>query len=488
MSDDFARGPIQTPSVRHARLSDFLMVLAIGLAASCGEANGQQPGDLVPTLRAEGRHFVDGSGRVVLLRGANLSGTSKVPPFVPLTDTIHLDRMAALGMNAVRLIFIWEAYEPCPGEYREDYLDQMRGIAEAAWARGLHVIVDFHQDGFSRYASHGAGDGFPAWAVSPRGRLSTPDNNPSRKNWPILMATDPTTYRSFHDFFGDRNGVRTRFLAMVGRVAAGFSSNPGVIGYDVLNEPWGNERRELLPLYRDAAASIRSAHPWAILFFEGQLTTNAGYQSNLPRPEVGNAAYAPHYYLPATIVLNGWMSRTGPIDRAFANMEAKAEEWCAPLFLGEFGIQGDATNAGAYMDYLHDHLDARLASGTQWNVTPGWNAIDKDGWNGEDFNIIDPSGTLRPNFVWRPYPRAVAGVPTEFRFDRESGCLTLSWDSRPELGETLVYAPAHLFPGGTTLTVDGDPQAVVTLDQVRQQISVRCSRPGPVRLRAGAGA
>jgi endoglycosylceramidase len=463
--------------------------MAAFLAAGDGaRARAQAPAIQAPALRAEGRHFVDGSGRVVVLRGANLSGHSKVPPFVPLTDAIHLDRMAALGMNAVRLLFIWEAYEPCAGAYQEGYLDLMRGIAEAAWARGLHVIVDFHQDGFSRYASYGAGDGFPSWAVSPRGRLSGPDNGPNRMNWPILMATDPTTYRSFHDFFRDREGVRTRFMAMLGRAAAGFSGNPGVIGYDVLNEPWGDERRELMPLYRDAAASIRSAHPGAILFFEGHLTTNAGRQSGLPRPEVGNLAYAPHYYMPATIVLNGWKSRTRPIDRAFVHMGAKAEEWCAPLLLGEFGIQGEATNAGAYVNYVYDQLDALLASGTQWNVTPGWNSRDKDGWNGEDFTILDPAGTLRANFAWRPYPRAVAGLPAEFRYDREAGCLTLCWDSRPELGETVVYAPAHLFPEGTAIRVDGDPHATIIHDHVRHRISVRSSRPGPVRLRVGAGA
>jgi endoglycosylceramidase len=441
---------------------------------------------LAAPLRVLGRFFTDAAGRIVILRGVNVSVEAKVPPFLPAADPSAFDRLVPLGMNVVRLVFIWEAYEPAPGQYDESYLARLRALAEGAWARGLYVIIDIHQDGFARCLCRGCGAGFPSWAISPRAEPAPPDNGPRCQNWVYLLVTDPSVHRSLTDFYADTHGVRTRYLAMLGRVAATFASSPGVIGYDLLNEPWGDERRELAPLYRDAAAAVRARHPTALLFLAGHAATGAGFQSRLPRPEFDNCAYAPHYYKPFAILCNGWRGSTASIDLAFRHMEAKAADWGVPLFVGEFGIPADAARAGDYVGYLYDRLDDALASGAQWNDSPGWNPREKDGWNGEDYSILDPSGSPRPNYRLRPFPRKVAGVPFEFQFHppdppARGASLSFTWEHRPETGETEIFVPNALFPRSSTLTVQS-PDVFCVRDESRQVLLCRVARTVTVRV------
>jgi endoglycosylceramidase len=462
--------------------------LLVSLLLSCSLAG--QAAEFSPVLRTEGRHFKDAQGRVVILRGVNLSGDAKVPPFLPCTSTADLDRIANLGFNVIRLVFVWEAYEPVEGVYNDACIAQLQDIAREAWARGIHVIIDIHQDGFSRHASRGAGDGFPRWAVSPRGQAATPDNSDRCRHWVAMMATDRTAHRSFDDFYANAHGVRTRYLQMLIKISGAFAQTPGVIGYDLLNEPWGDERRELAPLYRDAAEIVLAQHPGAILFLEGHITTNCGIATRLPRPSCGSVAYAPHYYRPLTVTLGRWHGMTVGMNRAFASMCGTSQEWDAPLFIGEFGAAADTRNAGEYVAAIYDRMDEVLASGAQWAYSPRWNERDKDGWNGEDFSILDSSGVIRPNFRPRPYPRSTAGTPLAFRYADGSSTngqpsLVFTWQHRPELGTTEVFLPRSVFAADSLIEIS-EPTLICQRDESRQLLVCRCDRPATVSIRVSA--
>src|SRR5438445_8674139 len=87
-------------------------------------------------LRVDGTQLRDSAGAAVMLRGVDVAGNSKVPPFRAVSDPAQLDPLPRWGMNVVRLLFTWEAYEPQPGAYDAAYLDYYVATAKAAAARG----------------------------------------------------------------------------------------------------------------------------------------------------------------------------------------------------------------------------------------------------------------------------------------------------------------------------------------------------------------
>lgn len=435
-------------------------------------------------LRTDGGVLRDGAGGMVLLRGVNVAGNAKVPPFQAVRTDGDFDPLARWGMNVVRLLFTWEAYEPSRGTYDDAYLAYYRVAVRAAAARGLWVIVDFHQDAFSRAALEGCGEGFPAWAIVPSVTPATPDNGAACVDWGPRLVSDVDLRTTWTAFYADSDGARTGFLAMVGKVAAALVDEPGVIGYDLLNEPGGNEQTEIAPLYEDAARAIRAADPDALLFVSPGAITSAGTPTHLPKPTFGNLVYSPHYYDPLLYVLKAW----GGGDEAdvFNQMAAVATSWNAPLLLGEFGANPMVDGVDGYLGAIQKQLDLHLASGTQWAYTPGWTADAKDGWNQEDFSIVDGAGLPRANFRPRPFVRRTAGTLTSVDLtdetERARNRLTLTWQHDAASGDTEIFAPADYFGGTISVETEGDVRCTTVLTLV----TCSATTSGPKRVRVVA--
>ena len=427
-------------------------------------------------LRAEGAHFRDRDGAAVILRGYGMSAGAKVPPFRSLSDESQLDPLVDLGTNVIRLLFTWEAYEPAQGHYDEDYLDSVVATIRAAHDRGIYTILDNHQDGFSRYLSGGCGDGFPEWAVTPWAPRAIPHNSIACAAWQIAMAFDWGVHMSFSDFYSDAHGTRKAFLAMLKRVAARLGHEPGLIGYDLLNEPWGDERTELAPLYEDATAAIRSVHPSAIIFVEGHARTNGGYlQTDLPRPRFDNVAYAPHFYDPTVFASKIYTGVTHPIHGGFRMMRDKAAEWNVPLFVGEFGTDAITLGAEAYIDEHYAQLDTYLASGAQWNYTPNWTPQTHDGWNAEDMSVI-AEGKRRKTCRPRATPRRIAGDPIAFSVSDQ--VVRLQWRHRPAMGATTIFLPPGVYDNYRIDTSGAD----LTCTRTAREVQCHSPRPGIARV------
>ncbi|KAF8595793.1 glycoside hydrolase family 5 protein [Ceratobasidium sp. AG-I] len=133
--------------------------------------------------RQKSKWITDSYGRVCLMRGANVSGCSKIPaghnpdafpqdhetvtfvgrPF-PLEEAPqHFARLRRWGLTFIRFNITWEAIEhEGPGKYDSKYLDYIHALLSLLPQFGLIAFVSLHQDVWSRYSG---GSGAPAWTL-----------------------------------------------------------------------------------------------------------------------------------------------------------------------------------------------------------------------------------------------------------------------------------------------------------------------------------
>jgi hypothetical protein len=316
-----------------------------------------------------------------------------------------------------------------------------------------------------------------------------PDNGEDCTSWNVQMIVDLETHRSWQAFHANEHGVRDRYLALLERLGTRFGQQPGLIGVDMLNEPWGDERGEIGPLYEQAARVLRKHAPELLLFVSPHALTSGGLDTELARPGFENFVYAPHYYDGAVLLLHAW-SGEDP-SAVFDQMQGVAQRWNVPLLLGELGAPAEAQGALDYVDALYAQLDRRLASAAHWGFAAHWRPLEKDGWNREDLSVVDDAGRLRANYRVRPFAPRIAGEPAGFELTfaerggggRDVAGALLRWNHTPDLGATRLFvAPEAVFGGAVRLSLEGD-QLSCALERDGLHVSCRSPRAGPKSVR-----
>ncbi|WRT70672.1 uncharacterized protein IL334_007670 [Kwoniella shivajii] len=244
-------------------------------------------------ITIQGRHFVDPHGRILSLRGANISGSSKVPsnkpkihdhaqvtyvnrPF-PLEEADeHWKRLKSWGLTFLRITVTWDAVEhEGQGIYDQEYLDYLRKLLQSMEKYGLVAYVAIHQDVWSRYSG---GSGAPGWTLCAAGfDLSNDGDNLAlsgaafldgikggrlsgeRGLWPtgyqkLAAASMNTLFWGGETFAPSltvssiasdgkkkkvniQNYLQDAFLSMFGKLVEAVGDVESVMGFELMNEP-----------------------------------------------------------------------------------------------------------------------------------------------------------------------------------------------------------------------------------------------------------
>ncbi len=435
-------------------------------------------------LQVRAGRLADAGGREITLRGVNAradgifdvtfdDGRLPLEP-IPGFDEGDCARMQSLGFNLLRLPINWSGLEPTEGAYSDAYLQRIADVVDACGAHGILVLLDFHQDGFSKEIGQ---DGAPRWVLD---LLLGPNDYPYLGG-PLddLSARRfaPSTLTAFSDFFQNESNVQDRFAAAAVVVAQRFRKHPAVLGYEIMNEPLPtltpNGAALLQAFHLRVTAAIRRVDRRHFVVFEPDTVrnlTNSAPIPTAPYPD-RHAIYAPHVY---TGVFDG-QTYTGGAALLTPSMEhaaAEAAGWNAPLLIGEYGIDPNHPYANEWITTELDLQDRLRASSTFWV----WEEISEGRWGLFDGESDEPGGEriARTTALSRTYARAVPGRVVEHTFDSAANTLRLRYDGRGR-GPVELFVPARRYPNGFTLRCDG---AVVDAprDPTSGVVSFRCGR------------
>jgi endoglycosylceramidase len=426
--------------------------------------------------------ILDNEGREIVLRGINMrvknlfdvsfdDGRAPLEPIPPLEQR-DLSLIKSMGFNVVRLPVNWSALEPMPGVYSYDYLHQIMRTLDRFAAAKLPVIIDIHQDAFSKEIGE---DGAPKWAILPFVRNP---NAGGRLNNLFAMRVSEQVQHAFADFWRNRQfrgqGLQEYYISAAARLWSTVHAHPAIMGIDIFNEPWLLHAKDLLPaeaggdlsldmlyqFYGKLIPVLQKIDAQKLIIFEPDIVkTSRGSLVNVQRKPYSaqeipqplpwnpkNTVYSPHLYTSGSAFPGTGPDFPGvdPHDPAikvhFDQSITEARAFQAPLFLGEFGFQPRAKKFGAAVHAIYEHADHHLAHTALWvwkeSSQESWGFFDTDPASGE-FKFRDAAARA----VVRAYPQAISGEILAIRNNTAEKTLAVDFRYRSTSHPHLLYVP-----------------------------------------------
>jgi len=444
------------PRARLAIVSVLFLSALIGLPAPPGAAAPVAPTDPAGPVGHEGRWLTDADGRVLLPHGVNL--VAKEPGETPEDMGFGEDDagwLAENGFEVVRLGTTAASIMPTPGVVDTDYVDSFVRTVDVLTDHGLQVLVDLHQDGWGPTLGS---DGFPEWMTLTHGAENT--GTP----FPLYYVTNPAIQVAFDSFWANEAGpdgipIQDHVGTMFEALAQALDGREGVLGYDLINEPWPGtvwdvcvndpagcptQDRALDAYAARMTTAIRRHDPDRLIFGEpyvlfnfGQSATNVGLPGGDPKSGLSYHLYALDEAAERQVQQFAlqWSERTG-----------------GALLNTEFG----ATNDPAAIDRQVNELDRTLMPWIWWAYNE--NVV-------RDLDEAPVEANLRGEVVdtlVRPHASAVAGTPVSSSYTLADRVLRFTHSTGRAGGgtfapgtETSFETAPRTYPKGYKVKVTG---------------------------------
>ena len=255
------------------------------------------------------------------------------------------DIIKSFGMNTVRLPFDYKLLmdsDEKPFRLKDDAWEWFDQAISMAKKREMYVILDMH--------------GAP-------GRQS---------------GMDHSGRVGYNKLWSNKNHQK-QTVWLWNQISQRYRKEPAVAAYDLLNEPWGNNERNLKKVILQCYRAIRENNDEHIVIFPGH-TSGIDFYKNIRSVNLDNVIYTMHFY-PGFF---GWGSpkpyiHTQFIKEGLSTWKKKMESFNSPLLIGEFNVVLKKAGGGEMMRRYYDYYESLNWPATMWS----YKVLNNDGGIGE---------------------------------------------------------------------------------------------------------